>query len=74
MSRVRKAPLRELTQEEHDVLSQIARSQSEPAMHMARAKCLLAVASGKSHGAAAQAAGRKSNNSAPMATSKQVTR
>lgn len=62
MSRVRKAPLRELTQEERDVLSQIARSRSEPAVHVARAKSLLEVASGKSYGAAARAAGRKSND------------
>lgn len=62
MSRVRKEPLRELTQEEREVLSQIARSRSEPAGHVARAQSLLAVAGGKSYGAAAAVAGRKSND------------
>ena len=50
MSRIRKDPLPELTEAEHDVLSQIARSQSEPASHVARAKSLLAVAAGMSYG------------------------
>ena len=49
MSRRRKDPLRELTAEEHEVLSQIARSRTEPASHVARAKSLLAVADGKTY-------------------------
>jgi transposase len=44
------------------MLEQIARGQSEPASHVARAKALLAVADGLSYGAAAQAAGRRSND------------
>ncbi len=62
MSRRRKDPLRPLTEEERVVLEQIARAQSEPASHVARAKALLAVADEKSYPAAARAAGRKSND------------
>jgi transposase len=62
MSRVRQDPLRALTEEERSVLIQIARSHSEPASHVVRAKMLLAVAAGKTYGEAAQAAGRKSND------------
>jgi transposase len=58
----RKAPLRPLRQEEREILEQIARAGSEPASHVARAKALLAVAAGKTYGAAAQAAGRRSND------------
>jgi len=61
MTRRRKEPLRPLTQEEQEIVEQIARAGSEPANHVARAKALLAVAAGKSYGAAAQAAGRRSN-------------
>jgi transposase len=60
MTRRRKDPLRTLTQEERDVLEQIARAHSEPASHVARAKSLLAVADGKTYVEAAQAAGRRS--------------
>jgi transposase len=63
MSRRRKDPLRPLTGEEREVLQQIARAGSEPASHVARAKMLLAVAAGKTYQAAAEAAGRKSNDS-----------
>lgn len=62
MSRMRKAPLRALTDEEQSLLRQLACSPSEPAGHVARAKILLAVNEGKRYGAAAQAAGRKSND------------
>jgi len=62
MTRRRKEPLRPLTAEERELLEQIARAQSEPASHVARAKALLAVADGKTYGAAAQAAGRRSND------------
>jgi len=62
MTRRRKDPLRPLTQEEREILEQIARAGSEPASHVARAKALLAVADGKTYGAAAQAAGRRSND------------
>ena len=62
MTRRRKETLRPLRQEEREMLEQIARAQSEPASHVARAKALLAVAKGKTYGAAAQAAGRRSND------------
>jgi transposase len=62
MTRRRKDPLRPLTEEERDVLEQIARAHSEPASHVARAKALLAVADGKTYAQAAQAAGRRSRD------------
>ena len=62
MGRRPKDPLRVLTDEEREMLEQIARARSEPAGHVARAKMLLAVADGQSYQAAAQAAGRKSND------------
>ena len=62
MTRRRKEPLRPLTQEEREIPEQIARAHSEPACQVARAKALLAVAAGKTYGAAAQAAGRRSND------------
>lgn len=60
MTRRRNDPLRELTNEEQDVLKQISRSHSEPASHVARSKIILAVADGKTYAKAAQIAGRKS--------------
>jgi transposase len=62
MARPPKDPLRPLSEEERKVLQRIARSQSEPASHVARAKALLAVAEGMSYAAAARAAGRRSND------------
>ncbi len=62
MSRRQKNPLRALTTDERRWLQRIARSTSEPASHVARAKQLLAVASGCSYTDAAHAAGRKSND------------
>ncbi len=53
MTRRQKDPLRPLTEEELTVLTKISRAQSEPASHVARAKALLAVASGQSYIAAA---------------------
>ena len=70
MTRRRKDPLRPLTQEEGEMLEQIARASSEPASHVARAKALLAVAAGKSYGAAAQAAGRRSNDAVSQLVSR----
>ena len=70
MSRCRKDPLRPLTLDERTVLEQIARAQNEPASHVARAKALLAVADGQSYGAAAQAAGRKSNDAVAQLVSR----
>lgn len=60
MTRRQKDPLRPLTDDEHDWLLRVARSQAEPAAHVARAKALLAVASGYSYTEAANAAGRRS--------------
>jgi len=62
MTRQRIDPLRSLTDEEREVLTQISRATSEPAAHVARAKALLAVAEGKSYTAAAQAAGRRAGD------------
>ena len=70
MTRRRKDPLRPLTQEEREILEQIARAGSEPASHVARAKALLAVAAGKTYGAAAQAAGRRSNDAVSQLVSR----
>lgn len=70
MSRRRKDPLRALTEEERRVLKQIARAQSEPASHVARAQALLAVADGQSYVMAAQAAGRKSNDAVSQLVSR----
>lgn len=62
MTRRRKDPLRPLTTEERTTLERISRAQNLPASFVARAKSLLAVANGASYGAAAQAAGRHSND------------
>ena len=55
MTRRQKDPLRALTPAEQAALERLARSQAEPASHVARAKVLLAVAAGQSYTAAAQA-------------------
>jgi len=70
MTRRRKDPLRPLTQAEQDILEQIAGARSEPVSHVARAKALLAVADGKSYGAAAQVAGRRSNDAVSQLVSR----
>lgn len=62
MGHPQKDPLRPLTEFERTVLQQIARSQSEPAAHVARAKALLAVADGARFTDAARAAGRRSGD------------
>jgi transposase len=62
MAHPQQAPLRALTEEERSLLHQMARSQSEPAGRVARAKALLAVAAGAAFTAAAQAAGRRSGD------------
>ncbi len=62
MTRRQKDPLRPLAAEEQATLERLARSQSEPASHVARAKALLAVAAGQSYTAAAQTAGRRSGD------------
>ena len=70
MTHRRKDPLRPLTEEEREIVEQIARAGSEPASHVARAKALLAVADGKTYGAAAQAAGRRSNDAVSQLVSR----
>ena len=70
MSRRRKDPLRPVTDEEREVLEQMARARSEPASHVARAKVLLAVADGQTYQAAAEAAGRKSNDAVSQLVSR----
>jgi transposase len=60
MTRRQKDPLRPLANDERDWLMRVARSQAEPAAHVARAKALLAVDDGESYTEAAKAAGRRS--------------
>lgn len=60
MTRRQKDPLRTLTNYERNWLVRLARSQAEPAAHVARAKALLAVANGHSYTDAAKVAGRRS--------------
>ena len=62
MARRQKEPLRPLTAAERAVIPQIARSQSEPAGRVARAKALLAVADGARFTDAARVAGRRSGD------------
>ena len=62
MARPQKAPLRPVTEAERSALEQIARAGGERAERVARAKALLAVASGRSFTAAARAAGRRSGD------------
>ena len=62
MTRRRKEPLRTMTEDERTWLERISRATSEPASHVARAKALLAVADGHPYQAAAEAAGRRSND------------
>jgi transposase len=62
MSRRKKDPLRPLTDVERTELTQISRSQSAPAVHVARATMLLAVAGGDDYQTAARSAGRRSGD------------
>src|SRR5690349_4760088 len=62
MAHPQKEPLRPLTEFERTVLQQVARSHSEPAAHVERAKVLLAVAGGARFTDAARAAGRRSGD------------
>ncbi len=70
MTRRKQDPLRPLTEEEREVLKQIARAHSEPASHVARAKSLLAVDDGKTYVKAAQAAGRCSGKAVSQLVSR----
>lgn len=60
MSRRKKDPLRTLSQSEQQSLQQISRSQTAPAVQVARAKMLLLVAHGAAYQDAAHAVGRRS--------------
>jgi transposase len=60
MSRRKKDPLRVLTEQEQQTLQQISRSQTAPAVQVARAKMLLLVAQGADYQDAARAVGRRS--------------
>jgi transposase len=62
MSRRKKDPLRPLTDPERLVLTQLSRSQAAPAVQVARAVMLLAVATGDDYQQAACAAGRRSGD------------
>jgi transposase len=60
MSRRKKDPLRLLTEQEHQSLSQMSRSQSAPSVQVTRAKMLLLVAEGADYLQAAHSVGRRS--------------
>lgn len=62
MSRLKKEPLRPLSDEERTQLLHLSRSSSQAAATVARAKALLAVADGKDYTRAAHVAGRKSGD------------
>jgi transposase len=62
MPRPQHDPLRPLTDDERAVLERLSRAHAEPAARLARAKTLLAVATGHSFTDAAHAAGRKSGD------------
>ena len=62
MSRRRKDPLRPLTADERRHLTRLRRSAAAPAVHVARAVMLLAVADGSDYQAAARAVGRRSGD------------
>ena len=62
MSRRRKDPLRPLTEHERQHLTRLSRATALPAVHVARAVILLAVADGFDYQSAARAAGRKSGD------------
>jgi transposase len=57
-----KDPLRALSTDERSVLGHLSRSSREPAVEVARAKAVLAVAEGASYTEAARAAGRRSGD------------
>jgi transposase len=62
MSRRKKDPLRPLADAERDELGQLSRSQAAPAVEVARARMLLAVAAGDDYQQAARVAGRRSGD------------
>ena len=62
MTRRRKDPLRTLTDDERRHLTRLTRASTAPAVHVARATILLAVADGADYQTAARAAGRRSGD------------
>lgn len=62
MSRLKKDPLRSLTDEEVAHLTKLSRSQSESATRVARAALILAVARGDDYQQAAESIGRRSGD------------
>jgi transposase len=62
MSRRKKDPLRPLSDSEQHALSQLSRSRSAPAIQVARASMILAVAAGSDYQQAARSAGRRSGD------------
>ena len=62
MSRRKKDPLRPITDVERDELTRLSRSQAAPAVHVARATMLLAVAAGDDYQTAARSTGRRSGD------------
>jgi hypothetical protein len=62
MSRRKKDPLRPLTDAERVGMTQLSRSQAAPAVEVARARMLLAVAAGDDYQQAARSAGRRSGD------------
>src|SRR5437764_768772 len=62
MSRRKKGPLRQLTPEERQALTQLSRSQAAPAAQVARATMILSVAGGDGYQTAARSAGRRSGD------------
>jgi transposase len=62
MSRRKKDPLRPITDAERQALTQVSRSQTTPAVQVARATMLLAVDSGDDYQDAARSAGRRSGD------------
>ena len=62
MSRRKKNPLRELSQQEREYLEKLSRSQTEESGIVARAKEIIAVAEGQNYQDAASAAGRRSGD------------
>jgi transposase len=62
MSRRKKDPLRALTDAERVEMTQLSRSQAAPAVEVARARMLLAVAGGDDYQQAARSAGRRSGD------------
>jgi hypothetical protein len=62
MSRLKKDPLRELTEPERHELTLLSRSQVAPAVEVTRAQILLAVARGDDYQTAARSVGRRSGD------------